>query len=314
MLNLDLSWLERLHILLPGQQGYQDDLRDQWRSYAHRHEWSRFVEQLFAFAVRTGTAVAVLSGEIHLRCFRADRRRRYASVRMLYSISPVNAMQGEFAKGAGHRGTRVATAGVSSQLKRSPPVTAMKNLQPNQRKQFMDLNILRDEYDLARRYTHSLYEDLSEADVQWRPVPKSSSIAWHLGHQAAAAHALVRNFIEAEASLNPRFDVLFDAANPQENRGDLPPLAEIVTYRGAVTQRLHVHFAALLEGGRPAAHAATQQLGRIIVPIVLALINHEYQHDCWIREMRVQLGHAQPDEVFSSRAQQVDGYWGLQGV
>lgn len=178
----------------------------------------------------------------------------------------------------------------------------------------MDLYILRDEYDLARRYTHSLYEDLSDTDVQWRPGPKSSSIAWHLGHQAAAAHGLVRNFIEAEVSLNPHFDAFFDAANPQENRGNLPPPAEIVTYRGAVAQRLHTHFASLLEGGRPAAHTATQQLGRIIVPIVLALINHEYQHDCWIREMRAQLGHSQPDRVFSTRVQQLDGYWGLQGV
>ena len=45
----------------------------------------------------------------------------------------------------------------------------------------MDLVTLRDEYDLARLYTQSLYEDLPEPDVQWRPKPKSSAIAWHLG-------------------------------------------------------------------------------------------------------------------------------------
>jgi hypothetical protein len=33
----------------------------------------------------------------------------------------------------------------------------------------MDLVILREEYDLARRYTQSLYEDLSESEAQWRP-------------------------------------------------------------------------------------------------------------------------------------------------
>jgi DinB family protein len=49
----------------------------------------------------------------------------------------------------------------------------------------MNLEMLRDEYDQARRYTHSLYADLSEADMQWRPAPKSSGIGWHLGHQAA---------------------------------------------------------------------------------------------------------------------------------
>ena len=45
----------------------------------------------------------------------------------------------------------------------------------------MDLNTLRNEYVLARRYTQSLYEGLSEADIQWRPSPKSSAIGWHLG-------------------------------------------------------------------------------------------------------------------------------------
>ncbi|HEY7493584.1 MAG TPA: DinB family protein, partial [Candidatus Tectomicrobia bacterium] len=57
----------------------------------------------------------------------------------------------------------------------------------------MNLEMLRDEYDQARRYTHSLYADLSEADVQWRPAPKSSGIGWHLGHQAAINHFLLRN-------------------------------------------------------------------------------------------------------------------------
>lgn len=176
----------------------------------------------------------------------------------------------------------------------------------------MDLVILRDEYDLARRYTQSLYEDLSAAAVQWRPAPESSSIAWHLGHQAAATHVLLRNLIEAEPSLNPQFDALFDAANPQENRGNLPALTEIVAYRDAAAARMHAHLAALLEGDRPAAHAASQQLRRIIGPILVSLINHEYQHDCWVREMRGQLGRHQPDTVLSSRVRQIDGYWGLQ--
>src|SRR5918996_3666427 len=98
----------------------------------------------------------------------------------------------------------------------------------------MELTILGDEYDLARRYTQSLYEDLSAAEVQWRPGPKSSGIAWHLGHQAAVNHFLLRNLLAAEPSLNPQFDALFDAANPEEKRGDLPSLAEIVAYRETV--------------------------------------------------------------------------------
>jgi hypothetical protein len=174
----------------------------------------------------------------------------------------------------------------------------------------MDLTILGAEYDWARRYTQSLYEDLDEAEVQWRPAPKSSGIAWHLGHQAAVNHFLLRNLIDAEPSLNPQFDALFDAANPEERRSNLPPLAEIVAYREAVAQRTHDHLEALLGGSRPAA----AQLAHAVGPILVSLIHHEYQHDCWVREMRAVLGRAKPDAVFSSRVQQVDGYWMLQWV
>lgn len=175
----------------------------------------------------------------------------------------------------------------------------------------MELESLRNEFDLAQRYTQSLYEDLNDADVQWRPTSQSSSIAWHLGHQGAVTHLLVRNLIEAEPSLNPRFDRLFDAANPQENRGDLPSLAEIATYRKAAGDRIHAHLTALLDGHRPAAHGAAHQVVRIIGPILVGLINHEYQHNCWIREMRGLMGHDKPDVIFSQRVSRLDGYWGL---
>jgi hypothetical protein len=171
----------------------------------------------------------------------------------------------------------------------------------------MDLVILRDEYDLARRYTQSLYEDLSEAEVQWRPSPKSSGIAWHLGHQAAVNHFLMRNLIDAEPSLNPQFDALFDAANPEERRGNLPPCTEIVAYREAIARRTHAHIAALLSGSRRGA----QQLALAMRPILISLINHEYQHNCWVREVRAMLHHDTPDTVFSQRVRQVDGYWVL---
>ena len=68
----------------------------------------------------------------------------------------------------------------------------------------MDLAILREEYDLARRYTQSLYEDLSDSEIQWRPELQSSGIGWHLGHQAAVTHLLLRNLIAGEPSLNPQ--------------------------------------------------------------------------------------------------------------
>ena len=171
----------------------------------------------------------------------------------------------------------------------------------------VDLNMLRDEYDLSRRYTQSLYEDLSTADLQWRPAPKSSAIGWHLGHQAAVNHYMIRNLLDAEASLDPQLDALFDSANPEEQRGDLPALATILDYRATIAQRTHARIDAIVTGERP----ASQQLQQALVPIIAALINHEYQHDCWIREMRTALGHDKADRVFSSRVVQLDGYWVL---
>ena len=176
----------------------------------------------------------------------------------------------------------------------------------------MNLETLREEYDLARRYTESLYADLSQAEMQWRPEPKSSSIAWHLGHQAAVTHLLLRNLIAGEPSFNPQFDTFFDAANPQEERGQLPEIDEIIAYRDAVAARTHSHLASVLDPNRDVAHDATQQVSRIIAPIVVSLINHEYQHDCWIREMRDLLGRSQPDHVLSGQVRLIDGYWGLQ--
>lgn len=59
-----LSWLEAVLHLCPGMQKYEDDLRDQWQSRAHRSEWRRFLEWMLELHRRA--AVTVLSGEIHL--------------------------------------------------------------------------------------------------------------------------------------------------------------------------------------------------------------------------------------------------------
>jgi hypothetical protein len=81
----------------------------------------------------------------------------------------------------------------------------------------MNLAMLRDEYDRARHYTPSLFADLPEADVYWRPALQSSGIGWHRGHQAAVNQVLVRNVLAAEPGLNPQFDVLFDAVTLESN-------------------------------------------------------------------------------------------------
>ena len=66
LINVDLSPIERLVSLVPGDSLFQTDLRDQWRSYAHRQEWLRLIKQLFDFSEQTKTQLTILSGEIHL--------------------------------------------------------------------------------------------------------------------------------------------------------------------------------------------------------------------------------------------------------
>lgn len=61
----DIGGLERVVRHLPWRIGIEDDLRDQWRSYAHAEEWQRLVELLATFSRRTGCRVTAVSGEIH---------------------------------------------------------------------------------------------------------------------------------------------------------------------------------------------------------------------------------------------------------
>ena len=64
--NIDLSWLERILFRLPREMYFQDDLRDQWQSYAHRGEWRRLLQLLFDFSEEHQVQFSILSGEIHL--------------------------------------------------------------------------------------------------------------------------------------------------------------------------------------------------------------------------------------------------------
>lgn len=61
-----LSWIESVLTLLPRAQKYEDDLRDQWQSHAHRREWRSFLTALLKAHDSEGARVSVLSGEIHL--------------------------------------------------------------------------------------------------------------------------------------------------------------------------------------------------------------------------------------------------------
>jgi DinB superfamily len=163
------------------------------------------------------------------------------------------------------------------------------------------------EYDVARRYTACLYEDLPEREIHWRPSGESSGIGWHMGHQAAVNHFMVRNLLAAEPSLSPAFDGLFDSATAESQRGELPSVAEIVGYRQAVAARTRARIEAVLRSDVGAPH----QLLQITTTLLIGLVNHEYQHDCWIAEMRALLGRSAPAPPGSTRLTSVDGYWVL---
>ncbi len=63
---LDLSLLERMLSLLPGQQELEDDLRDHWRSVPHMQERLRFIQRLVAHARVEHCQVSILSGDVHV--------------------------------------------------------------------------------------------------------------------------------------------------------------------------------------------------------------------------------------------------------
>lgn len=161
------------------------------------------------------------------------------------------------------------------------------------------------EYATARAYTTDLTCDLTEDEVRWRPVPKSSAIGWHLGHQAAVAHFMVRNLTAAEPSPDPDLDGVMDGATEETQRGDLPPVARIITYRDAVAQRVE-HWVNQIDSGNV---GAPEQLRRIAENMMIAIVNHEYQHSKWIGEVRSdQFGHALPDQPTSPNLSVVEGY------
>lgn len=65
LLYADTGGIERFLGRLPFRTGYEDDLRDQWRSHAHRSEWRRMLKMLVNFSRAYGCRVTVLSGEVH---------------------------------------------------------------------------------------------------------------------------------------------------------------------------------------------------------------------------------------------------------
>ncbi|MGW4668751.1 DinB family protein [Streptosporangium sandarakinum] len=161
------------------------------------------------------------------------------------------------------------------------------------------------EYDRARAYTDELWRDLTAEELHWRPEQNFSPIGWHLGHQAHVAHFMIRNLTAAEPSPAPDLDDLMDSANPEADRLPLPDPRRLADFRATVGERVHARMNAIGAGdvGAPA------QLKIIAQTLLMAIINHEYQHDRWIGEVRNRdLGHALPDTPTSDLITTVDGY------
>lgn len=161
------------------------------------------------------------------------------------------------------------------------------------------------EHDRAIAYTDELWADLTEEEVQWRPSLQSSAIGWHLGHQAAVSHFMVRNLTAAEPPIDDALDRLMDSATAEPDRGDLPDLDRLRSYRTTASERLHLRIGNIARGdvGAPA------QLSHVAVGLLLAVTNHEYQHSQWIGEVRSRdLGHALPDRPTSALITEIDGY------
>ncbi|WP_420453382.1 DinB family protein [Ilumatobacter sp.] len=164
---------------------------------------------------------------------------------------------------------------------------------------------LLDEYERALRHTDDLVADLTDAEVAWRPHPESSAIGWHLGHQAAVSHFTVRNLIAAEPPLDDELDRLMDSATAESERGDLPGRDRLLAYRSSAAERLRFHVTAIDEGrvGAPA------QLRLVAAHLLVAVTNHEYQHDTWIGEVRRDAhGRELPPDPVSPLLSTLDGH------
>lgn len=161
------------------------------------------------------------------------------------------------------------------------------------------------EYERALSHTNNLWQDLTVDEVHWRPNDDSSAIGWHLGHQAAVAHFMVRNLTAAEPSPDPELDGLMDSATPERDRGALPDLERLGRYRTDVAARVLATVDRIARGdvGAPA------QLSAIATTMLTGIINHEYQHSQWIGEVRRDdLGHDLPDAPQSDLLTTIDGY------
>lgn len=84
-----LSWIESLIGVVPKIRKYEDDLRDQWQSRAHRAEWRRCLELLERALSQGGGDITIISGEIHLAT-RAEMRTENGTLQQLVASGIVH--------------------------------------------------------------------------------------------------------------------------------------------------------------------------------------------------------------------------------
>ena len=115
---------------------------------------------------------------------------------------------------------------------------------------------------------------------------------------------MVRNLTAAEPSPDPELDGVMDGATEETQRGDLPTIDRIHTYRDSVAERVRFWVGKIDQG----EVGAPVQLRRIAENMMIAIINHEYQHAKWVGETRnEQFGHALPDLPTSDHLSVVEG-------
>ncbi|NQY57866.1 MAG: DinB family protein [Ilumatobacteraceae bacterium] len=167
------------------------------------------------------------------------------------------------------------------------------------------LSALLAEYERALRYTDELANDLEADEISWRPDEESSSIGWHLCHQPAVAHFMLRNLTAAEPRLDPALEALADSATPERDRGNVADIAFVRDFRRTVAAKVRTRIE-LIDAGDVGAPTQMRSIGSVLLT---ALINHEYQHDRWIGEVRHDaLGHHLPELPSSPHLTNLDGY------
>jgi len=160
-------------------------------------------------------------------------------------------------------------------------------------------------YDQALAHTDELWTDLTIDEVHWRADENSSAIGWHLGHQPAVAHFMVRNLTAAEPSIDVGLDTLMDSATLPADRGNLPDLEQLRFYRDTVADRVRLRVGDIRDGNV----GAPDQLAVVARVLLVSLINHEFQHSKWIGEVRNEVhGHALPATPTSPMLSVIDGY------